>query len=248
MSDRYSRQIVIDEIGQEGQSKLGDAKVLVVGAGGLGSPALMYLAGAGVGNIGIIDADCVSESNLNRQVIHNVDNIGKNKALSAGEGVLRLNDKINVTTYPIYLTKENAADIISKYDFVLDCVDNFEGKFLINDECVRLKKPFCHAGVIRFNGQVLTYVPGRGPCYRCIFEDIPKEGDIPDNAKVGVIGAATGIVGSVQAMEAIKYILGTGNLLTGKMFIIDALTMDVRIAKFGKSNPECGACGNMLWL
>lgn len=242
--ERYNRQLIIKEIGEEGQRKLGKAKVLVVGAGGLGSPALMYLAGAGIGTIGIVEADDISESNLNRQIIHHTEDIGKSKAMSAKAAVLALNDTINVKTYPYFLTQENAELIIGEYDFVLDCVDNFETKFLINDTCVTLGKPFCHAGVLRFEGQVLTYVPGRGPCYRCIFEDIPEKGTVLESVDVGILGAIAGVIGSVQALEAIKYIAGIGELLTGRMFILDGLNMRPRIVTISKSSPECKACGD----
>ena len=154
--ERYQRQLIIDEIGPSGQEKLNNAKVLIIGAGGLGSPAAYYLAGAGVGTIGIIDADVISESNLNRQILHAAKDIGRSKVESAREAILRLNDQIDVKTYPYLFTEENGQELVREYDFILDCVDTFESKFLINDVCVTEKKPFCHAGVIRFQGQVLT--------------------------------------------------------------------------------------------
>lgn len=242
--ERYARQVIIPEIGPDGQKKLAAAKVLIVGAGGLGTPVALYLAGAGIGTIGIADADEVSISNLHRQVIHPESRTGINKAESAKLSMLALNNEVNVITYPYFLTKANIADIIAQYDFVIDCVDNFETKFLINDTCVELEKPFCHGGVIRFHGQVLTYVPGKGPCYRCIFEDVPAEGDVPNNADVGVVGPAVGVIGSVQALEAIKYLTGAGDLLTGRMFVFDGLSMTSRIAKFPKASIWCPACGN----
>lgn len=242
--ERYIRNILIDEIGEKGQEKLREAKVLVVGAGGLGSPVIMYLAAAGIGTIGIVDSDVICESNLNRQIIHSAKDVGKSKVISAKEAVERLNDSINVVTYPVLLNEENAADIIKEYDFVVDCVDNFEGKFLINDVCVAGHKAFCHAGVIRFNGQVMTYVPGKGPCYRCIFEEVPEKGTVPESFEIGIIGAIAGVIGSVQALEAIKYILGIGELLTGKMFIMDGLTMKSRIAGFPHASKNCKACVN----
>ncbi len=242
-TERYARQMIMPEVGLSGQQKLHDAKVLIVGAGGLGSPAAMYLAGAGIGTIGLADADEVSLTNLHRQVIHAEKNTGMNKAESAKEGLGRLNGEVKVVTYPYFLTPENISDIIEKYDFVIDAVDNFETKFLINDACVIAKKPFCHAGILRFQGQVLTYVPGKGPCYRCIFEEIPERGSVPNCSKVGVMGPAVGVIGCIQALEAIKYILGAGELLTGKMFVFDALTMSCRIAKFPKSSKTCRVCG-----
>lgn len=242
--ERYNRQIILSGVGVEGQKKLKNAKVLIVGAGGLGSPAALYLAGAGVGTLGIMDADEVSVSNLQRQIMHSMGKAGQNKAESAKETIERLNDNVHVNVYPFWLTGENAKDIIAEYDFVIDAVDNFEAKFLINDVCVELKKPFCHAGVIQFGGQVMTYVPDSNcPCYRCVFEDVPEEGTIPNCSQVGVMGAVVGIIGSVQALEAIKYILDIGELLTGKMFVIDGLTMNTRMVKFGEKNKDCKACG-----
>lgn len=241
--ERYERQIILPEVGLSGQQKLRDAKVLIIGAGGLGSPAALYLAGAGVGTIGIVDADEVSLTNLHRQVIHAAGNVGRNKAESAKEGIGRLNDQVAVVTYPYHVTPENISQMIADYDFVLDAVDNFETKFLINDACVIAGKPFCHAGILRFEGQVLTYVPGEGPCYRCIFEEIPERGSIPNCSQAGIIGAVAGIIGCVQALEAIKYILSAGELLTGRMYVLDGLTMTSRIAKFPKSSKACRVCG-----
>lgn len=240
---RYERQILLPEIGIEGQEKLLAASVLVIGAGGLGSPVLQYLAAAGVGRIGIADADTVSESNLHRQILHPMKNIGKNKAESAAERLKELNPNVKRTLYPEYITPDNISEIIKDYDFIIDAVDNFESKFLINDACVLEKKPFCHAGVIQFHGQVMTYVPGQGPCYRCIFEDIPEKESIPTSAQVGVMGPVCGIIGCTQALEAIKYITGSGKLLTGAMWIYDALNLTSRIAKFSKCSSKCRVCG-----
>lgn len=230
------------EIGEDGQQKLSNSKVLVIGAGGLGCPALQYLAGAGVGTIGIADADTVSLSNLPRQILHTYENIGKNKALSAKEALDRINSDIKINIFPCFVTAENINGIIGDYDFIIDAVDNFETKFLINDACVALKKPFCHAGVIRANGQVMTYVPEQGPCMRCIFGEVPEPGTVPKCDTEGVIGAACGVIGCVQALEAIKYITGAGKLLTGSMFIFDALTLKIRIASFPNKNKDCPAC------
>lgn len=242
-TERYERQMILPEVGIEGQKKLKNARVLIVGAGGLGSPAALYLAGAGVGTIGIADADKVSLSNLHRQILHSTARVGQNKAESAKEKLKKLNDSIRVITYPYWLTPENIDDIIQNYDFIIDGVDNFETKFLINDACVLAKKPFCHGGVLRFQGQVMTYVPEKGPCYRCIFEEIPEPGSIPNCSQAGVIGAVAGVIGCVQALEAIKYILSAGELLTGKMFVFDGLTMKSRIAGFPKSSETCRVCG-----
>ena len=241
--ERYERQIILPEVGLDGQKKLKEAKVLLIGAGGLGSPAALYLAAAGVGTIGIADADEVSLSNLNRQILHTTDGVGMNKAQSAKEHLKERNEHVNIITYPYWVTPDNISALIEDYDFILDCADNFETKFLINDACVIAKKPFCHAGVIRFEGQVLTYVPGKGPCYRCIFEEVPEPGSIPHCSQIGVMGAAAGVLGCVQALEAIKYILSAGELLTGKMFIFDGLTMKSRIAKFPSPSEDCRVCG-----
>lgn len=240
---KYDRQIILPQVGNEGQKKLKYAKVLIVGAGGLGAPAALYLAGAGVGTIGIVDADTVSVSNLHRQIVHSLDRINMNKAESARIAMERQNELVRVKAYPFFLSPENAEEIISEYDFVIDAADNFETKFLINDACVLLKKPFCHAGILQFEGQVMTYVPGEYPCYRCVFEEIPEEGAVPNCSQAGVLGALAGIIGSIQALEALKYIIGAGELLTGKMLIFDGLSMNMRIVRLGKKNRACRVCG-----
>lgn len=241
---RYDRQMILPQVGSEGQKKLKNSRVLIVGAGGLGSPAALYLAGAGVGTIGIMDADTVSISNLQRQIIHNMETESVNKAESAKISLQKLNDRITVVAYPHALTAKNAEEIIAPYDFVIDAVDNFETKFLINDACVLLKKPFCHAGILQFEGQVMTYVPGDNPCYRCVFEEIPDSGSIPNCSQAGIIGAVAGVIGSIQALEAVKYLLGIGELLTGKIFVMDGLSMRTRIARFPSKNPNCKVCGD----
>lgn len=241
---RYDRQMILPQVGVEGQKKLKNAKVLIVGAGGLGAPAALYLAGAGVGTIGIMDADGVNISNLHRQIIHSTERLDMNKADSARVAIRQLNELVHVDTYPYFLAAENAEEIISRYDFVIDAADNFETKFLINDTCVLLGKPFCHGGILQFQGQVMTYVLGEYPCYRCVFEEVPESGSIPNCSQAGVIGAMGGIIGSVQALEAAKYILGTGGLLTGKLFVFDGLTMRTRIVDFKRRNPDCRVCGD----
>ncbi|MDE6232455.1 MAG: molybdopterin-synthase adenylyltransferase MoeB [Lachnospiraceae bacterium] len=241
---RYDRQIILPQVGSEGQKKLKKAHILIIGVGGLGAPAALYLAAAGVGTIGIMDADIVNISNLQRQIIHSIETENINKAESAKKMMLKLNNDIIVKTYPYFLDADNAEEIIEEYDFVIDAVDNFETKFLINDVCVLHNKPFCHAGILQFEGQVMTYVPGENPCYRCIFEEIPERGTIPNCSQAGIIGAVAGMVGSIQALEAIKYILDIGELLTGKMFIVDGLSMRTRIAKFEKINYNCKVCGD----
>lgn len=240
--ERYNRQLLLSELGEEGQNKLKNSKVLIVGAGGLGSPAALYLAGAGIGTLGLVDDDVVSITNLPRQILHREEFIDQSKVLSAKSEIEAKNHEVKVITYETRLTEKNAEEIFSQYDFIIDAVDNFEGKFLINDICVKLKKPFCHAGVIRFEGQVMTYVPGRGPCYRCIFEEVPEEGTVPHASEVGIIGPIAGMIGCMQAMEAIKYLAGFGELLTGKMLVMNAATLDMRIVKFPKKMAGCKAC------
>ena len=241
---RYDRQIILPQVGSDGQKKLKKSKVLIIGAGGLGAPAALYLAGAGVGTIGIVDADDVSVSNLQRQIIHTSKREGTNKAESAKKSMLELNEHIKVNTYPEYLYADNAEELFKEYDFIIDAVDNFETKFLINDTCVLLKKPFCHAGILQFQGQVMTYVPEEDqPCYRCIFEEIPESGSVPNCSQAGIIGAVAGIIGCIQALEAIKYLLGIGKLLTGKMLVMDGLTMNTRVVKFPSKNKNCRVCG-----
>lgn len=241
--DRYSRHISLAEIGEEGQETLIHSKVLVIGAGALGSTALLYLAGAGIGKIGIADADVVSLSNLQRQIIHKTSLCGKSKTSSAKQAILDLNPDINVIINEVYVNSENINEMISDYDFILDCTDNFESKFLINDACVRQKKPYSHAGVLRFGGQLMTYVPNEGPCLRCILGGIPDEKDIESPKNAGILGAVAGISGCIQAIEAIKYLTGTGRLLTGRLLKIDTLTMEHTLIKIPRSNPDCAVCG-----
>ncbi len=241
--ERYARHIRLDEIGEEGQEKLLSSRVLIVGAGGLGSPIAMYLAAAGVGTIGIVDDDNVDLTNLQRQIIHTTQSIGTPKTLSARERIEKLNPEIFVNTYCLRIDSENVKSIFEKYDFVLDATDNFETKFLVNDTCVEMGKPFSHGGIVRFRGQLMTYVPGEGPCYRCIFEEPPEPGAVPSCHEVGVIGSICGMIGSMQSMEAVKYLLGMGNLLTGQLLTLDALTMEIRKIPFPKRNVNCRACG-----
>lgn len=238
---RYKRQLILPEIGEKGQEKLKFSKVLVIGAGGLGSPAIYYLAAAGIGTIGIVDSDEVDVSNLQRQIIHRNRDLGKLKVDSAYEKALSLNPNINVITYPFKLEKNNIADIISEYDFVIDCVDNFKTKFLINDECVRLKKPFCYGGVAGFEGHIMTYVPDKGPCLRCVFDGVDEKQEDEDGP-IGVIGALPGIIGSYQALEAMKYLIGIGENLVGRFLIFNGLTFTHKILPVEKAS-WCKICG-----
>ena len=242
--ERYSRHITLKEIGVKGQKKLLAANVLIIGAGGLGAPAAMYLAAAGVGTIGIADCDNVELSNLQRQIIHTTDDVGKSKVQSAAETLKALNPDVEVITYHEYVNSKNIAAMIADYDFIIDGADNFPTKFLINDACVLGRKPFCHAGILRFEGQLMTYVPDKGPCYRCIFEAPPPNDAVPSCREAGVIGAMAGIIGSMQALEAVKYITRQGELLTGSMLIFDGLKMEWRKVKLPKRVPTCPICGD----
>ena len=241
--ERYSRHLILKEVGVKGQKKLLNSKVLIIGAGGLGAPAAMYLAAAGVGTIGIADADVVDLSNLQRQIIHATEDVGKPKVDSARETMNRLNPDVTVKTYQTFVSSENILDLIQDYDFILDGTDNFPAKFLINDACVLAGKPFCHAGIIQFWGQLMTYVPGQGPCYRCVFKNPPPPGAVPTCKQAGVIGAMAGVIGTLQAMEAIKYLLGVGDLLTGYLLTFDALDMEFRKIKLPEHVPDCAVCG-----
>jgi len=241
--ERYSRHILLKEVGIKGQKKLLNAKVLVIGAGGLGAPAAMYLAAAGVGTIGIIDADEVDLSNLQRQIIHTTADVGKPKVQSAQETIEQMNPDVHVNTYQLFVNSSNILPLVQEYDFIIDGTDNFPAKFLINDACVMAKKPFSHAGIIRFKGQLMTYVPDKSPCYRCIFHEPPPKDAVPTCRQAGVIGAMGGIIGSLQALEAIKYITGVGELLTGYLLTYDAITQEFRKVKLPSKAPlHCAVC------
>ena len=242
--ERYSRHIILKEIGVKGQKKLLGGKVLIIGAGGLGAPAALYLAAAGVGTIGIADADVVDLSNLQRQVIHTTEDIGKKKVESAAETIRKINPDVTVNTYHTFVHSGNILDLIADYDFVLDGTDNFPAKFLINDACVMAKKPLSHAGIIRFKGQLTTILPGESPCYRCIFNSPPPKDAVPTCREAGVIGAMGGVIGSLQAMEAIKYLTGTGELLAGYLLTYDALTMEFRKIKLPPRGNGCAVCSD----
>ncbi len=238
---RYSRHITLREFGEESQEKLCNSRVLIIGTGGLGSPAAMYLAAAGIGTIGLCDDDCVDLSNLQRQIIHHTMDVGHLKTESAGNKIKSINPEVNVVVHNTLVSKDNIESIIKDYDFILDCTDNFETRFLINDACVKLRKPFCHGAVIRFIGQVMTYVPDSGPCYRCVFSDVPDETKLQSNKVLGVLGPVAGIIGTTQALECIKYLTGIGELLTGKLFTIDALNLKSRVMVL-PTNDECPVC------
>lgn len=241
--ERYSRHIILKGVGAFGQEKLLDSKVLVIGAGGLGSPVIMYLAACGIGTIGIADGDVVDLSNLQRQIIHRTDAVGTAKVESAARRVKEINPEVKVILYPERVTAETIGSMVEDYDFIIVGVDNFTARFLINDACVLAEKPFCHGGIQEFYGQVMTYVPGQGPCYRCLFEEIPPEGDVDRSSQAGVLGTLPGIIGSIQALEAQKYLLGTGELLTGKILTFDGLKMAFRTIEIPESSPKCRVCG-----
>lgn len=242
--ERYSRHIILKEVGAKGQKKLLNAKVLIIGTGGLGAPAAMFLAAAGVGTIGLVDFDAVELSNLQRQIIHLTKDVGKPKVLSGKETIHEMNPDVNVITYQEWVSASNIVDIIKDqdYDFIIDGTDNFPAKFLINDACVLTQKPFSHAGIIRFQGQTMTYVPGQGPCYRCVFKNPPPPDAVPTCKQAGVLGVMGGIIGTIQATEAIKYILGIGDLLTGNLLTYDSLKMEFRKVKLSE-NKNCQVCG-----
>lgn len=252
--ERYSRNILLREIGPRGQRRLLDARVLVIGAGGLGAPAMMYLATAGVGTIGIADADVVDLSNLQRQIVHRMDNIGRPKVLSAEDTLHAINPDVQVIRHCEYVTGDNISSLIEGYDFVIDATDNFPAKFLINDACVLAGIPFCHAGLLRFSGQVMTWVPPkkpasptekphRHPCYRCLFHETPVTGAVPEASQEGTLGAVAGVIGSIEALEAIKCILGIGELLTDRLFVFDGLAMTSRVVKLPAARKDCPVCG-----
>lgn len=240
--ERYSRQIILEKIGGIGQEKLLNSKVFIIGAGGLGSPAALYLAAAGVGTIGIVDADKVDLTNLHRQIVHYTNDVGVEKVKSANNKLRALNPDVTVHTYQTRLVADNIAEIIKDYDFVIDGSDNFPTKFLVNDACFFEKIPYSHAGILRFDGQLITVVPGRSTCYRCIFNSPPPVGAVPSCSQAGVFGVLAGVIGSLQATEAIKYLLGIGDLLTNTLLTYNVLTMEFRKVKLNR-NPDCPLCG-----
>lgn len=239
---RYSRHLLLQNVGEEGQLRLKEARVLLVGAGGLGSPAAMYLAAAGVGTIGIVDADRVDETNLQRQILHGSSDIDRPKTDSARDTLAEINPLVAVQLFPERLTSQNALDISRDYDLILDGSDNFPTRYLLNDTGVLLGKPVIYGSIFRFEGQVSVFSTEEGPCYRCLFRDPPPPGLIPSCAEAGVFGVLPGIIGTIQATEAIKMILGIGDTLVGRLLLIDALTMQFRTMIVNR-DPHCPACG-----
>lgn len=241
-SRRYERNVLLKGVGVQGQETLLKSKVLVVGVGGLGSPAAYYLAAAGVGRIGLMDGDAVDLPNLQRQILHSTRDLGKPKVESAKEKLLSLNPDVSVDAHDEPFTEENAPFLVPEYDIVLDCTDNFPTRFAINDICVKTGKPFVYGGVVSFSGQVTTIVPGKGPCLRCIFPAEPR--DNPSNpSQSGVLGTVPGVIGVIQATEALKYLLNMGDLLVGRLLVYHARGMNFYEVEF-RQNPECPACGN----
>jgi adenylyltransferase/sulfurtransferase len=239
--DRYSRQVVLDEIGPEGQQALLDASVLVVGAGGLGAPAIQYLAAAGVGTLGILDHDVAERSNLQRQVIHGDADVGRPKVASAADFVADLNPDVTVEAHETRLRADNASGIVANYDVVIDASDNFATRYLLSDACTLAGIPVSHGAVYRFEGQVTTF-GGDGPCYRCLFPSAPPEGAVPNCASVGVLGAVPGTIGTLQATEAIKQVVGVGDTLAGRLLVFDAAGMTLEEVSIA-ADDACPVCG-----
>ena len=239
---RYSRHLIIPEVGVEGQRRLKDARVLMVGAGGLGSPIGLYLAAAGVGRIGIVEFDVVDETNLQRQILHGTKDVGRPKVDSARDRLRDLNPNVEVVPHEVRLTSDNALAIIQHYDLVVDGTDNFATRYLVNDACVLLGKPNVYGSIFRFEGQSTVFCTKDGPCYRCLYPEPPPAGLVPSCAEGGVLGILPGLVGVIQATETVKLITGIGESLVGRLLLVDALSMQFRSVKLRK-NPRCPACG-----
>jgi molybdopterin/thiamine biosynthesis adenylyltransferase/rhodanese-related sulfurtransferase len=240
--NRYQRHLLLPEVGDAGQQKLLDSKVLLLGAGGLGSPAALYLAAAGVGTLGIIDMDVVDASNLQRQILHNMDRIGERKVDSAKKTLTALNPDVNVVTYDVRLGADNVLDIIDGYDVIVDGTDNFPTRYLVNDAALLKRIPVVHGSIFRFEGQATVFAPYEGPCYRCLIPEPPPPELAPSCAEAGVLGVLPGIVGSIQAIEAIKVLLGLGDPLIGRLLAYDSLEQSFRTFKVNR-DPKCPSCG-----
>jgi adenylyltransferase/sulfurtransferase len=239
---RYSRHLILPEVGMEGQQKLKAAKVLCIGTGGLGSPLAFYLAAAGIGTLGLVDFDVVDSSNLQRQIIHSTKDVGRSKIVSATEKLVALNPFLNVVQHETMLTSQNAIEIISQYDIVADGTDNFPTRYLVNDACVLTGKPNAYGSIFRFEGQASVFATEHGPCYRCLYPEPPPPGLVPSCAEGGVLGILPGLVGVIQATEVIKLILGKGEPLIGRLLLVNSLDMKFRELKLRK-NPDCPVCG-----
>ncbi|HIN35517.1 MAG TPA: molybdopterin-synthase adenylyltransferase MoeB [Dehalococcoidia bacterium] len=239
---RYSRHIIMGDVGSKGQRALMGSKALIIGAGGLGSPSAIYLSLAGVGTVGIVDFDVVELSNLQRQVLHHTADVGRPKVQSAVDNIKAYNPDVNVVVHETRLESDNAMEIISQYDLVINGADNFATRYLVNDACYLLNKPLVDGSILIFDGQATVFLPGEG-CYRCLFPSPPPPGMVPNCAEAGVLGALTGLVGSIQATEALKYFLGIGESLSSRLLLIDALSMTFREVRL-KKNPKCPLCGD----
>lgn len=247
---RYARHLILDEVGEEGQEKLLRSRVLVVGAGGLGSPLLMYLAAAGVGTLGVVDDDKVDLTNLQRQIVHSTEAVGRPKVDSAAESLRHLNPEIEIERHKLRLDAGNADVLVARYDLVADGSDNFDTRYVLNEACYRRKKPLVAASLYRFEGQLTTYAAwrgrtgdeGGGPCLRCVFRDKPPPDEVPRCETAGILGAVAGVMGTMQATEVLKELLGLGESLSGRLLLYDALSAETRIIKL-KRDPECPTCG-----
>lgn len=239
---RYARHLTLPEVGEAGQMKLMDAKVLMIGAGGLGSPSALYLAAAGVGTIGLVDDDVVDESNLQRQIIHSTDRLGMLKGESAKIAIQQLNPDVTVNVHATRVNRDNVLDLMAQYDVVVDGADNFPTRYLLADASLMTKTPLVHASILRFEGHASVFAPDAGPCYRCLFPEPPPPDLAPSCGEAGVLGVLCGVMGAIQANEAIKVILGTGETLAGRLLVYDALAMEFTELKV-RRNPECPACG-----
>jgi adenylyltransferase/sulfurtransferase len=240
---RYSRHLIMPEVGLDGQKRLKAASVLLIGAGGLGSPLALYLGAAGVGRIGLVDFDVVDFSNLQRQVLHGTPDVGRPKLHSARDRLKAINPEVRVDLYETRLTSANAMALFEPYDVIIDGTDNFPTRYLVNDACVLLKKPNVYGSIFRFDGQASVFYPGRGPCYRCLYPEPPPPGEVPSCAEGGVLGILPGLIGCIQATEAVKLILGRGSPLVGRLILYDALEMTFREFKV-RRNPKCPVCGD----
>ena len=241
--ERYSRHIILQEVGLEGQEKISDARVLIIGAGGVGAPAALYLAAGGVGTIGIVDNDRVDISNLQRQIAHFTEDVGREKVVSAATKMRAINPDITVHPLEMLLCADNIRGVIRDYDFVIDGTDNFPTKFLVNDACVMENIPFSHGGILRFDGQTMTVLPGRSACYRCTFRQPPPPDAVPTCSQAGVLGAIAGMLGTIQAAEALKHILGIGQLLTDSLLTFNAAAMNFRKIPLQRQ-ADCPVCGS----
>jgi adenylyltransferase/sulfurtransferase len=240
---RYSRHLIMPEVGMEGQKRLRAASILLIGAGGLGSPLGLYLAAAGVGRLGLVDFDVVDFSNLQRQILHFTSDVGRPKLQSAREKLLAINPEVKVDLYETRISSENALDLMRPYDIVIDGTDNFPTRYLVNDACVLLRKPNVYGSIFRFDGQASVFAPPQGPCYRCLYPEPPPPGEVPSCAEGGVLGILPGLVGCIQATEAVKLILGKGTPLIGRLLLYDALEMKFQEFKV-RRNPKCPMCGD----